>query len=56
MLRNLADGKQRVLSEVNDYTFSKDGKLLVYTTISKTDAANGLFVVTPEPAHPRFRC
>lgn len=52
VLRNLVDGKQRIVSEVNDYTFSKDGKLLVYTTISKTDAANGLFVVTPGTSAP----
>ena len=47
LIRNLVDGRQRILSDVNDYTFTKDGKLLVYSTVSKTDAANGLFAVSP---------
>ncbi len=52
VLRNLADGRQRILNDVNDYTFAKDGKLLIYSTISKIASANGLFALPPGASAP----
>jgi dipeptidyl aminopeptidase/acylaminoacyl peptidase len=52
VLRNLADGRERVLPDVNDFNFTKDGKLLVFSTVSKSDDANGVFVLAPESTAP----
>jgi dipeptidyl aminopeptidase/acylaminoacyl peptidase len=53
VLRDLAKGTERVFSDVLDYSFSKDGKLLIYTVASKKPETNGVYVVSPgSPASP----
>jgi dipeptidyl aminopeptidase/acylaminoacyl peptidase len=48
ILRSLADGKDRTLADVLDYSFAKDGKSLVYAVQSRKEDTNGAFVVTPQ--------
>lgn len=48
ILYRLADGNQRALADVLDYSFSKDAKSLVYAVSSKKEANNGVYVVTPQ--------
>ena len=54
ILRNTATNSERVFADVLDYSFSKDGKSLVYAVSSRKDENNGVFVVTPQTdAAPR---
>ena len=55
LILRLVDGKQRLFKDVNDYTFTKDGKLLVYSTIAKDVTANGLFAVPAGTATASLR-
>ncbi len=48
ILRRLADGKERTYADVLDYTFSKDGKSLIYAVSSRKEENNGVFVITPQ--------
>jgi len=48
ILRKLDTGAERTYRDVLDYTFSKDGKSLVYAVASKKEENNGVFVVTPQ--------
>jgi hypothetical protein len=53
VLRELASGAERTLPSAVDYTFARDGKTLLYTVSSKTEAQNGAYAVTPgDPAAP----
>ncbi len=52
VLRDLSKGSERVLPDVLDYSFSKDGKLLVYTVASKKPDTNGVYAVVPGSAAP----
>jgi dipeptidyl aminopeptidase/acylaminoacyl peptidase len=53
VLRNLTDGTDRTLADALDFTFSDDGKSLVYTVSARQDDNNGIFVVKPgDPAEP----
>jgi dipeptidyl aminopeptidase/acylaminoacyl peptidase len=47
VLRNLANGNERSISDVLEYSFSKDGKSLVYAVSSRKEENNGAFVVIP---------
>jgi dipeptidyl aminopeptidase/acylaminoacyl peptidase len=48
VLRNLAAGAERTFPEVLEYSFSKDGKSLVFAVSSKKEETNGAFAVTPQ--------
>jgi dipeptidyl aminopeptidase/acylaminoacyl peptidase len=47
VLRDLAQGTERTMPNVLDYTFARDGKTLVYTVSSRTPDDNGVYAVTP---------
>jgi dipeptidyl aminopeptidase/acylaminoacyl peptidase len=47
MIRNLADSTERTLSDVVEFTFSEDGKQLVYAVSAHDTAKNGVFVARP---------
>src|SRR5262249_48776441 len=47
VLRNLADKSERTFADVSEFSFSKDGKSLVYVVFSKKEETNGIFVFTP---------
>jgi dipeptidyl aminopeptidase/acylaminoacyl peptidase len=47
VLRNLADKSERTFPDASEFSFSKDGKSLVYVVFSKKEENNGIFVVTP---------
>jgi dipeptidyl aminopeptidase/acylaminoacyl peptidase len=48
MLRNTTTSADTSISDVLDYTFSKDAKSLVYTVSAKNEKANGVYVITPQ--------
>ncbi|MBX3279119.1 MAG: S9 family peptidase [Acidobacteria bacterium] len=50
VLRNLADGSERTFADALDFSFSRDGRSLVYTVSSRQEDNNGLFAVTPGDA------
>ncbi|MCI0642096.1 MAG: prolyl oligopeptidase family serine peptidase [Gemmataceae bacterium] len=52
ILRNLADGAERVLADVTDYSITRDGKLLVYIVSSKNEENNGVYALSPLPDGP----
>jgi dienelactone hydrolase len=52
ILRDLGDGKERTYHDVLEYSFSKDGKTLLFTISSKNAEANGVFAVDPEADEP----
>ncbi len=52
VLRNLAGGSDRVFPDVLDYSFGKDGQLLVYRVASKKPDTNGIYVVAPGSTAP----
>jgi hypothetical protein len=45
VLRNTANASERKLSDVLDYTLSKDAKTLVYTVSAKKEDTNGVYAV-----------
>ncbi len=49
VLHNLADGSERVLEEVSEYTITRDGKTLVYVVASKKEENSGVYAVTELP-------
>ena len=49
VLRNLADGSERTLEEVSEYTITRDGKTLVYAVSSKKEENNGVYAITELP-------
>ena len=44
VLRNTATGAERTVTDVLDYTLSKDGKTLVYSVSAKNEEVNGVYV------------
>lgn len=48
VLRNMADGSERVFNNVVEYSISKDARVLVYTVSSRKDEDNGVFAVEPQ--------
>ena len=49
VIRNLADGVERTIPEVAEYTITRDGKTLVYAVASKKDEANGAYAIKSLP-------
>ena len=47
VIRDLASGNERTLAEVDEYSLTRDGKLIVYTVASRKDEPNGVFAVDP---------
>ena len=53
VLRNMADGSERVFADVSEYTLSKDAKSLVYAVASRKEESNGVYALVPgSPAEP----
>ncbi|HLP25955.1 MAG TPA: hypothetical protein VK477_09775, partial [Acidobacteriota bacterium] len=50
VLRDLATGTERTFADVLEYSFARDGRLLVFTVASRTEANNGVYAVTPGDA------
>src|ERR1043166_3128756 len=48
IIRNMTTGTERTISDVLDYSFSKDAKTLAYTVSSKNEETNGVYVVSPQ--------
>jgi dipeptidyl aminopeptidase/acylaminoacyl peptidase len=48
IIRNLATGTERTISDVLDYSLSKDAKTLAYTVSSKNEETNGVYVISPQ--------
>jgi dipeptidyl aminopeptidase/acylaminoacyl peptidase len=46
VLRNLTDGAERTFADVAEFSFSEDGKQLVYAVASHDASKNGVFAVT----------
>ncbi len=47
VLRNLADGTDRVIPAVLEYSLARDARTLVFTVSAKAEADNGIFALTP---------
>ena len=47
VLRQLDTGAERTFEDVTEYSFAKDGKVLVYAVSSKKDETNGVYRVAP---------
>ncbi len=47
IIRNLADGKERTLPDVTEYSLTRDGKLLVYAVAGKKAEAQGVYAIDP---------
>jgi dipeptidyl aminopeptidase/acylaminoacyl peptidase len=45
VIRNLADGSERVLADVTEYSLTRDGKTLVYTVASRQEETNGVYTL-----------
>jgi dipeptidyl aminopeptidase/acylaminoacyl peptidase len=50
VIRNLADGSERVLNDVTEYSLTRDGKALVYAVSSRKEESNGVYVLAPPTA------
>ncbi len=48
VVRNTTTGTERTISDVLDYSLSKDAKTLAYTVASKNEETNGVYVVDPQ--------
>src|SRR5215472_79751 len=48
VIRNLTTGAERTISDVLDYSFSKDAKTLAYTVAAKNEETNGVYVLSPQ--------
>lgn len=48
IIRNTTTGAERTISDVLDYSFSKDAKTLAYTVSSKNEETNGVYVLSPQ--------
>ena len=48
VIRNLTTGAERTVSDVLDYSFSKDAKTLAYTVAAKNEETNGVYVLAPQ--------
>ncbi|MFM7150483.1 MAG: hypothetical protein ACKO23_11620 [Gemmataceae bacterium] len=45
VLHRLSDGKQRILSNVSEYSLTKDGELLIYTRADSSPQGTGVFAI-----------
>jgi dipeptidyl aminopeptidase/acylaminoacyl peptidase len=52
IIRNLADGKERTLADVTEYSLTRDGKLLVYAVAGKKEEAQGVYALDPAQNAP----
>ena len=55
VLRNLADGSERTFPDTVEFSFTNDGKQLVYAVSAKDTSKNGVFAARPgsnDPATP----
>jgi dipeptidyl aminopeptidase/acylaminoacyl peptidase len=50
VLRELAQGTERTFANVQEYSFARDGKTLLYTVASPKPEENGVYAVTPGTA------
>ena len=48
VLRDTINNTERKFADVLDFTFSKDGRSLVFATSSKQEQSNGVYSVTPQ--------
>ena len=48
VIANLTTGAEKSISDVVDYSLSKDAKTLAYTVSSKNEERNGVYVITPQ--------
>jgi dipeptidyl aminopeptidase/acylaminoacyl peptidase len=48
VIRNTATGAERTISDVLDFSFSKDARTIAYTVASKNHETNGVYLLTPE--------
>jgi dipeptidyl aminopeptidase/acylaminoacyl peptidase len=48
IIRNTTTGAERTISDVLDFSFSKDARMIAYTVASKNDESNGVYVVAPD--------
>jgi dipeptidyl aminopeptidase/acylaminoacyl peptidase len=46
ILRNLADNSERTIAEVTTFSFTKDGKQLLYVIASKKEETSGIYLLT----------
>jgi len=47
VIHNLADASERTLTDVVEFSFSEDGKQLVYAVAARDTSKNGVFVMAP---------
>ncbi len=52
VLRSLANGSERTLEAVSEYTITRDGKTLVYAVSSPKEETNGVYAITELPGGP----
>jgi dipeptidyl aminopeptidase/acylaminoacyl peptidase len=52
VLRNLADGAERVVEEVTEYSITRDGKTLVCIVSSKNEETSGVYAIHGLPHGP----
>src|SRR5262249_18997793 len=52
VLRNLADGAERVVEEVSEYSITRDGKTLVCIVSSKNEETSGVYAILGLPHGP----
>jgi dienelactone hydrolase len=52
VVRNLADGTDKTIPDVLDFSFSKDGKFLTYTVSSRKPEGNGVYRLAVGSADP----
>jgi dipeptidyl aminopeptidase/acylaminoacyl peptidase len=50
VVRDLAQGTERTVANVLEYSFARDGKTLVYTVSSRAADDNGVYAITPGSA------
>lgn len=53
ILRDLTTGSERNFADVTEYSFPRDGKLLVYAVNAKQEDQSGLFAFVPGGAEPQ---
>lgn len=47
IVRRLADGNERTIPDVAEFSLSNDGKLLVYALASRSEESNGVYAIPP---------
>jgi dienelactone hydrolase len=49
VIRNLADGSERVIEDVTEYSIAKDGKTMVYAVASRKEETSGVYAIANLP-------